>query len=143
MKCITLFLAVSGVVSLGAFGDEKLDERALVECVGKIVKHTPNGLHLNYAERGAWLGLTTIKLTSPKEWKGHELAVTIERLDEKHLLRREGKTVKFTIARIFLVKEYVRKDGTKTSYEAAEGALENLEVIEGESAGAEERKVRR
>jgi len=75
------------------FGD-KVEYAA---CEGEIISYKYRGSHIRLENfKFQWFDLVEIKLTHPDKWKGNYLKILCNpSLPEGHVLRQEGKTIKF------------------------------------------------
>lgn len=124
MRKFLTFLAMAAF-SIKAQADVETDKKTQVSCEGEVIAFTANA-EAAMTSNGIceWSDRTKIKLKKPKEWENQVLEVISRSLPDNHPLRSKGNTIKFKIAKIYLVREYKRADGKTDQYIPGELALE-------------------
>lgn len=131
MKPLALLALLLTLLPNLALADAKAaavaDKKIIVTCQGEVTAFTPFATHDIYADGGRdWSDETVIRLTSPEEWKGHELQVLSKHLPDDHPLRKFGNSLSFKIAKVYLVRQYENENGSTNEHWAFDGALEIL-----------------
>ena len=113
--------------------EAKADGKEIITCEGKVISFYEEEVEVFDASGVPFWDkdyTTVIKINRPKEWQGHILEVYSSDLHAAEPLRkREGKTIRFRIAKLYLVKEYIPEpdNGLRPLYIAYNDKLEILE----------------